>query len=154
MGIEKMDQVTQTILLVDDNDADVGLIRRFLSKGPDAPKLMVARDGEEGLEILQHKPPFRGMPRPDLVVLDLDLPRKTGREVLAEIRADPELQSIPVVVFTTCDSPQILNSAYQLKADRCMTKPGDLDEYARVVRAIEEFWSDVAKSEPHTGQVM
>jgi two-component system, chemotaxis family, response regulator Rcp1 len=145
--------VKQTILLVDDNDADVDLLRRFLSTGPDSPRLVVARDGEEALQILRHNPPFVGSPHPDLVVLDLDMPRKSGKQVLAEIRQDPDLQLLPVLIFTTCDSPQEISSAYKLNANCCLTKPADLDEYGRIVRSIEDFWLKVAKLPSSTSPI-
>ena len=135
----------QTILLVDDNEADVDLLRYFLTKGPESPRLVVARDGEEAIQILKHRPPFSSSPRPDLIVLDLDMPRKNGAEVLNEIRRDPDLQVLPVLIFTTCDSPQKIASAYRLNANCCLTKPADLDEYARIVRSIEDFWLKAAR---------
>jgi CheY-like chemotaxis protein len=137
--------LTHTVLLVDDNEADVNLLRFFLSQGPNPPRVLIARDGEEGLQILRRVPPFDGIPRPDIVVLDVDLPQKSGRQVLAEIRNDPELRLIPVLIFTTCDSPGDIAAAYDLNANCCLTKPADVDEYARIVRSIEDFWLTVAR---------
>ena len=104
-----------TILLVEDNESDVDLVRQFLSRGPLAPNLIVAGDGVEGLRMLRRQAPHTRVPRPDLIVLDLNLPRKDGKEVLAELKLDPELAMIPVVVLSTSSTDIDVARAYHLR---------------------------------------
>ena len=128
------------ILLVEDNPGDVRLTLEALREGKVKNNLFVARDGEEALAILRRQAPHAGAPRPDLILLDLNLPKKDGREVLAEIKADPELKCIPVVVLTTSKSEEDVLRSYELNANCYITKPVDLEQFIRVVRAIEDFW--------------
>lgn len=128
------------LLLVEDNPGDVRLTREALKSGKVPTNLSVARDGVEALEFLRRRGRFDSAPRPDLILLDLNLPRKNGREVLAEIKSDPELRRIPVLVMTTSRADQDINRAYSLKANCYITKPIELDEFLRIVRSIEEFW--------------
>ncbi|MBX9789075.1 MAG: response regulator [Pirellulales bacterium] len=128
------------ILLVEDNPGDVRLTLEALHEGKVKNNLAVARDGEEALAILRRHGPHAGAPRPDLILLDLNLPKKDGREVLAEIKADPELKCIPVVVLTTSKSEEDVLRSYELNANCYITKPVDLEQFIRVVRAIEDFW--------------
>ena len=128
------------LLLVEDNPGDVRLTREALKSGEVAVNLNVARDGVEALDFLRRRGTFAAAPVPDLILLDLNLPRKNGREVLSEIKSDPELRRIPVLVMTTSRADQDINRAYSLNANCYITKPMDLDEFLRIVRSIEDFW--------------
>ena len=127
------------ILLVEDSPSDVRLIREALKESSVPVQITVARDGVEALDYL-HKSEFGAVPRPDLVLLDLNLPRKNGREVLAEVKSSTNLKPIPVLVMTSSMADEDVRQAYLLNANCYITKPGDLDEYMGVVRAIEQFW--------------
>lgn len=133
------------ILLVEDNPADVRLTQEALREGKVRNNLHVARDGVEALELLRRQGRFAQVPRPDLVLLDLNLPRKDGREVLAEIKADPELKTIPVVVLTTSSAETDILRSYSLHANCYITKPVDLEQFVSVVRSIDDFWLTVVK---------
>jgi CheY-like chemotaxis protein len=128
------------LLLVEDNPGDVRLTREALKAGDVSVNLNVVRDGVEAIDFLRKRGQFESAPVPDLILLDLNLPRKSGREVLAEIKSDPELKRIPVLVMTTSRSDQDINRAYSLNANCYITKPMDLDEFLRIVKSIEEFW--------------
>lgn len=129
----------RTILLVDDSKADIELVRRSLSTGPAAPRLVVAENGVEALQLLR-APPSRDNPWPDLILLDLNLPCKSGHQVLAEIKEDPALRFIPVVVMTSSTADRDVSSAYALHANCYLTKPMDIDGFTEALRHIEEFW--------------
>ena len=130
---------TVRILLVEDSPADVRLIREALKETPFRVDLHVARDGVEAMDHLHGSLQGRGA-LPDLVLLDLNLPRKNGREVLAEVKAVPGLKQIPVLVMTSSRADEDISQAYELNANCYITKPNDLSEYVNVVRAIEDFW--------------
>jgi CheY-like chemotaxis protein len=132
------------ILLVEDNPGDVRLVRESLSQDDLASTLHVARDGVEALRFLRREAPYADRPRPDMVLLDLNLPKKDGREVLQELKADPDLCRIPVVVFTTSTADGDVLRSYDLHANCFVTKPIDLDEFMMSVRAIAEFWLSTA----------
>lgn len=138
------------ILLVEDNPADVRLTRLALEDGKVRNNLNVAEDGAEALDYLYRKGRFGGAPRPDLILLDLNLPRKDGREVLTVIKADNDLRRIPVVVLTTSKADQDILSSYNLNANCYVTKPFDLEQFIKVIKAIEEFWLTVVKLPPKT----
>ena len=127
------------ILLVEDSPSDVRLIREALRETAVRVEIVVARDGVEAMEML-HQTEEGAALRPDLILLDLNLPRKNGREVLAEIKASAHLKPIPVLVMTSSNADEDILQAYNLNANCYITKPGDLGEYVNVVRAIEEFW--------------
>lgn len=131
------------ILLVEDNPGDVRLTIEALREGKVRNNLSVATDGVEALEFLRRRGHFANAPRPDLILLDLNLPKKDGREVLAEIKADPDLKTIPVVVLTTSKAEEDVVRSYHLHANCYVTKPVDLDQFISVVRAIEDFWLTV-----------
>ncbi len=133
------------ILLVEDNAGDVLLATESLSTSKLVNRLHVARDGVEALEFLRQEGQFVHAPRPDLILLDLNLPRKDGREVLAEVKADDTLRQIPVVVLTTSTHEQDVASAYDLHANCYITKPIDLDQFMNVVNSIECFWLSIVK---------
>lgn len=127
------------ILLVEDSPGDVRLIREALKETPVPVQMAVAQDGVEAMEYLQ-KSAEGAEGKPDLVLLDLNLPRKNGREVLAEIKSSPNLKQIPVLVMTSSRADEDIAQAYALNANCYITKPGDLHEYLSVIRAIEDFW--------------
>jgi CheY-like chemotaxis protein len=128
------------VLLVEDNPGDVRLTQEALKEGRVLVNLTVANDGVEALEILQRNGAHASKARPDLILLDLNLPRKNGREVLETIKADDSLKRIPVIVMTTSKAEQDIYRAYHLNANCYVTKPVDLDEFLNVVRSIEDFW--------------
>lgn len=131
------------ILLVEDNPGDVRLVEEALLEYKVHNNLTVARDGVEALAFLRREGEFAGVPRPDLILLDLNLPRMSGQEVLAEIKHDGRLRTIPVVVLTTSDAGEDIERAYDLQVNCYITKPVDLDEFLKVVQAIESFWFQV-----------
>ncbi len=133
------------ILLVEDNAGDVRLTEEALREGKVRNNLHVARDGVEAIEFLRRQGKFAAAPRPDLVLLDLNLPRRDGREVLAEIKEDPDLRTIPVVVLTTSSAERDILRSYSLHANCYITKPVDLDQFVKVVRSIDEFWLTVVR---------
>lgn len=133
------------ILLVEDSPGDVTLTVEALRDARVANNLHVARDGEEALRFLRREGEFAEKPRPDLILLDLNMPRKDGREVLADLKADDELKRIPVVVLTTSQSEDDVAAAYNLSANCYVAKPVDLDQFLGVVRAIDDFWLSLVK---------
>jgi CheY-like chemotaxis protein len=133
------------ILLIEDNPGDVRLIEEALREGKLHNHLSVVEDGEQALQFLRRLHPYGTAPGPDLIMLDLNLPVLDGREVLAEIKADPVLRRIPVVVLTTSESEQDILKSYDLQANCYITKPVDLDEFIEVVRTIEHFWLTIVK---------
>jgi CheY-like chemotaxis protein len=133
------------ILLVEDNAADVRLTEEVLTESKVHNNLMVANDGVEALNCLRQQGRFKGSPRPDLILLDLNLPVKDGREVLAEIKSDSSLKRIPVVVLTTSKAEEDILKTYNLHANCYITKPVDLEQFVNVVRYIEDFWLAIVK---------
>lgn len=136
------------LLLVEDNPADIRLTREALKDAKMCNNLHVAQDGEEALKFLRRRPPYEHACYPDLILLDLNLPKKDGREVLAEIKADPQLQSIPIVVLTTSAAEEDIVKSYQLHANCYVQKPLVLDRFMEVVAAIENFWLSIVKLPP------
>lgn len=128
------------ILLVEDNEPDLDLTMEALQSGKLRNRIHVARDGIEALEFLRRQGKHASAPRPHLVLLDLNMPRMDGRETLAEIKKDPDLQSIPVVVLTTSKSEEDIARSYELQCNCYVNKPVDLQQFMHVVRAIEDFW--------------
>ena len=128
------------ILLVEDNPGDVVLTKTALEQNKLDNQLHVVEDGEAAMAFLRGEPGYADAPRPDLVLLDLNLPRKDGREVLAEIKSHPELKSIPVVILTSSQSRDDITRTYELGANAYVAKPFDLDEFIEDVRSIEAFW--------------
>ncbi len=133
------------VLLVEDNPGDVRLTMEALKDGKMRNDLYVARDGVEAMAFLHREGQYADVPRPDLVLLDLNLPRKDGREVLAEMKADETLRRIPVVVLTTSQAEEDILKMYDLHANCYITKPVDLDQFIQIVRSIEEFWLTIVK---------
>ena len=135
------------ILLVEDSESDVVLTQALFKDAKVINNLSVARDGEEALRRVRLEGEHRDAPRPDLILLDLNLPRKDGREVLRELKQspDPELRRIPVVVLTTSVLERDVLAAYEQHANAYIAKPIDLDQFASVVNAIEAFWLSVVR---------
>jgi CheY-like chemotaxis protein len=128
------------ILLVEDNPGDVRLTQEVLSEARVNNNLYVVRDGQEALAFLRRRHPFTDSPRPDLILLDLNLPRKDGRELLADIKADADLKRIPVLVLTTSSADQDVLRTYELQANCYIIKPLGLEQFIDVVKSIEHFW--------------
>jgi CheY-like chemotaxis protein len=133
------------ILLVEDNPGDVDLTIEALKDGKVRNRLSVVEDGVAAMAFLRREGKYADAPRPDVILLDLNLPRKDGREVLAEIKEDEQLRRIPVVVLTTSSSEKDILKSYDLHANCYITKPVDLEQFMEVVRAIEGFWLTIVK---------
>jgi CheY-like chemotaxis protein len=133
------------VLLVEDNPGDVRLTKEAMRESKVLVNLSVATDGEEALAFLRKQGVHQGAPRPDLILMDLNLPKKDGREVLAEIKFDPDLRRIPVVVLTTSRAEEDILRTYDLHANCFITKPVDLDQFITVVEAISDFWFSVVR---------
>ncbi len=133
------------ILLVEDNPGDVRLTLEALKDGKMNNNIHVAKDGVEALQFLRRVGTYADAPCADLVLLDLNLPKKDGREVLAEIKADEDLKHIPVIVLTTSKAEEDIFRAYDLHANCYITKPIDLDQFINVVKSIEDFWLTIVK---------
>lgn len=131
------------ILMVEDNPTDVLITREGLVSAKLQNTLHVAEDGIEALAFLRREGPYANAPRPDLILLDLNMPRKNGQEVLREMKEDPGLKSIPVVILTTSKSEEDVIKSYELHANCYISKPVDFDEFTRVVQAIHNFWFSV-----------
>ena len=128
------------ILLVEDSPGDVRLTKEALREGKVRNTLHVVPDGVEALAFLRHEGRYAAVPRPDVILLDLNLPKKDGREVLAEIKGDDNLRRIPVVILTTSQDERDVLRAYELHANCYITKPVDLDQFIAVIQSIESFW--------------
>lgn len=133
------------ILLVEDNAGDVRLVEEGLKEGKLYHNLHVVDDGEKAMEFLRRHGEYSQAPHPDIVLLDLNLPRKDGREVLAEVKNDPVLKNIPVVILTTSDAEQDILKTYEYHANCYITKPVDLEQFIKVVKSIEDFWFTIVK---------
>lgn len=136
------------ILLVEDSPGDVRLTQEILKDAKIANHLSVVGDGEQAMRFLRRENGFGEAPRPDLILLDINLPRKNGREVLAELRQEPELQRIPVIMLTTSAADEDIAAAYQLGGNCYITKPIDLGDFIDVVRSIENFWLSIVRLPP------
>ena len=136
------------ILLVEDNPGDVRLAKEALKDARVLNNLRIAKDGQEALDFLHREGNYTGAPHPDLILLDLNLPKKDGREVLAEIKTDKDLKRIPVVVLTTSKAEEDILRSYDLQANCYITKPVDLDEFIKVITSIKNFWLTIVKLPP------
>jgi CheY-like chemotaxis protein len=136
---------TRTVLLVEDDPGDALMIREALETYAPETEIAAVVDGVDALRYLRREDEFAGTPRPDLVLLDLNMPRKDGREVLAEVKADRELCTIPIVVLTTSAAAQDIRHSYQLHANAYVTKPADFDDFTTVVHSIERFFGRVVQ---------
>ncbi len=137
------------ILLVEDNPGDVLLTREAFNEGKFFPVMSVAEDGEEALQFLRREGRYSGAPRPDLILLDLNLPKKDGRELLAEVKTDPELRHIPVIVLTTSGAEQDVWRAYRSHANCYLTKPLEMESFLEKIRAVENFWLNTVRLPPN-----
>jgi CheY-like chemotaxis protein len=133
------------ILLVEDSQSDADLTEEALSDGRVINNLHWVADGVEALAFLRRQGKYADAPRPDLILLDLNLPKKDGREVLAQIKADPSLKRIPVIVLTTSAAERDILKTYELNANCYVTKPIDLEQFISAVKLIEEFWLALVK---------
>ncbi len=133
------------ILLVEDNPGDVELVREALSEGKIRNELHVAQDGIEAMKFLKREAGYEDSPCPDLVLLDLNLPKKSGREVLEEIKSNAKLKFIPVVILTSSKAEEDILKSYKLYANCYVTKPVDFEQFMKVVKSIEDFWLTVVK---------
>ena len=131
------------ILLVEDNPGDVRLTKEALKEGKVYSNLHTVKDGVEAMEFLRRKGKYKEVPRPDIILLDLNLPKKDGREVLEEIKTDDDLKRIPVVVLTTSKAEEDVLRTYNLHANCYVTKPVDLEQFIVVVKSIDMFWLTV-----------
>jgi CheY-like chemotaxis protein len=136
------------ILLVEDNPGDVRLTQEAIREAKIRNRLNVVTDGEEAVAYVRRQGNFADQPRPDLILLDLNLPKKDGREVLKDLKSDPDLHRIPVVVLTSSAAEQDILSTYDLYANAYVTKPVDLEQFMHVVTSIQEFWLSVVKLPP------
>ena len=133
------------ILLVEDNPGDARLTREALRDAKVRNNLHVAADGVEALAFLRREGKHAAVPKPDLILLDLNLPKKDGREVLDEIKRDDRLRHIPVVILTTSQAERDIAESYRLRANAYVTKPVDLEQFLKVVQSIEHFWLEIVK---------
>jgi chemotaxis family two-component system response regulator Rcp1 len=137
------------ILLVEDNPADVRLTQEALKEGKVLNNLSAVENGVEALNFLSRKGKYAKSPRPDLILLDLNLPKKNGREVLAEIKEEPNLRRIPVVILTVSKAEEDIIKSYDLHANCYITKPVSLDQFINVVKSVEDFWLTIVKLPPN-----
>ena len=135
---------TYEILLVEDNPGDVRLTEEILKHSTLIKNIHIVHDGEEALDYLFRRPPYKEAMRPDLILLDLNLPKKTGLEVLTVLKNDVILKYIPIIVLTSSDAEHDINSSYRLQANAFVTKPLDYEQYSYVVKYIEKFWFTLA----------
>ncbi len=133
------------ILLVEDNEGDVGLIEEVFEEAKIRNKLHIVENGEEAMLFLHGENKYSGSPRPDIILLDLNLPKMDGREVLREIKEDHDLRNIPVVVLTTSGAEKDVFRVYNLHANAYITKPLDFDQFIKVVESIGNFWLEIVK---------
>ncbi len=136
------------ILVVEDNEGDARLIREILKENNIFNSIYMARDGVEAMDFLHNKGKYKNAPKPDLIILDLNLPRKDGREVLTELKADKTLKHIPIVIMTISQAEEDILRSYNLHANCFITKPIDLNQFIKIVRSIEDFWFSVVKLPP------
>jgi len=139
---------TVDILLVEDNPGDVRLTREALKDAKVLNEVSVVQDGVEAMQFLHREGKFSNAPTPDMILLDLNLPKKDGREVLAEIKQDPVLKRIPVVVLTTSKADEDIIKTYNLHANAYITKPVDLNRFIEIIHTLEEFWFSIVKLPP------
>ena len=136
------------ILMVEDNAGDADLLLEFLEQSKVKNRIHWVQDGEAAMAFLRREGEYAGKPMPDLILLDLNLPKKDGREVLSETKADPKLAHIPVVILTSSKSEIDIARSYRLQASCYITKPVDLEQFAKVVRSIDDFWLSVVRLPP------
>ena len=137
------------ILMVEDNPGDVRLMQEAFREAKVRNNIHIAADGVEALAFLRRQGRYADVPRPDVILLDLNLPKKDGREVLVEIKTDPGLGRIPVVILTSLEAEEDILKAYNLNANAYVAKPVDLEKFIAVVKSIEDFWLEIVKLPPH-----
>lgn len=138
-----------TILIVEDNRADIRLVEEVLKKGKMVVNMYSALDGIEAMEYLRKEGKYKGAIRPDLILLDLNMPRKDGREVLEEVKADDNLRTIPIIVMTISKAEEDILRSYNLHANAYIIKPIELNQFINSVRSIEDFWLTIVKLPPN-----
>lgn len=136
------------ILVVEDNTGDARLIKEVLNDNKVFSSFYLAKDGVEAMDFLHNRGNFKTAPKPDLIILDLNLPRKDGREVLAEVKNDEDLKHIPIVIMTISQAEEDILKSYNLHANCYITKPIDLNQFIKVVKSIEDFWFSIVKLPP------
>jgi len=146
--VSKQDGDPIEILLAEDNPGDVKLTRRALERGDILNNLHVVEDGVEAMKFLKQEGEYADMPYPDLFLLDLNMPKKDGREVMSDMDADPGLRRIPVVVLTSSEAEEDVVRSYELNANAYLTKPVDFDGFVDIVNRLENFWFTVVKMPP------
>ena len=139
------------ILMVEDSAGDAELLLDFLEQSKVKNRIHWVKDGEEAMAFLHREGKYADKPAPDLILLDLNLPRKDGREVLSEVKADPKLAHIPVVILTSSKSEADIVRSYRLQANCYITKPVDLEQFAQIVHSIDDFWLSVVRLPPNGG---
>lgn len=144
-GLRNLSVEPIEILLADDNPADARLTAEGFKVAGLKHKITVVQDGQQVLDYLRRKLPYAHVSLPDLILLDLNMPKKNGHEVLSEVKSDNDLKMIPIIVFTASDAERDINESYRLQANAYITKPIDLDEFIRLVRSIDEFWFKFVK---------
>ena len=147
------DIMTIDILIVDDSRADVRLVQEIFKKGKMIVNLYAVLDGMEAMEYLRKEGKYKNVRLPDLILLDLNMPRKDGREVLEDLKSDNELKSIPVIVMTISKSEEDILRSYKLHANAYIVKPIELNQFTNVVSSIENFWFTIVKLPPHINNV-
>jgi two-component system, chemotaxis family, response regulator Rcp1 len=146
MGNPILDSID--ILIVEDNPGDARLIKEVLNDNKIYSSLNIVNDGVEAMNFLNNQGKYAGAPKPDLIILDLNLPKKDGREVLAEIKSNRDLLHIPIVIMTISQAEEDILKTYKLQANCYITKPIDLNEFIKVIKSIEDFWFSVVKLPP------
>ncbi len=136
------------ILLVEDNIGDIELAKEAFQDADIQSRISMVRDGEEALDFLYQRGQYRDSPRPELVLMDLNMPRKNGLDVLSIIKEDSCLKDIPVIILTSSESDHDISSSYKLHANAYIVKPSDLSDYVTLVNGIKNFWVDIAKLPP------
>lgn len=142
---KKFNGVPAVILIAEDNDADMRLTEEALLDGKINTQLNRVKDGVEAMSFMRREPPYEDAPRPDIVLLDLNMPRMDGREVMEEMSKDENLMTIPVVVLTTSEAEADIVKSYRLKANCYITKPVDFNQFVNVVKSIEHFWFSIVR---------
>lgn len=148
MGITLLNSID--ILVVEDNPGDARLITEVLNDNKVYSSLYIVNDGVEAMLFLKNEGKYKTVPKPDLIILDLNLPKKDGREVLAEIKSDEGLKHIPIVIMTISQAEEDILKSYNLHANCYITKPIDLNQFIKVVKSIEDFWFSIVKLPPKT----
>ena len=139
------------ILLVEDNPGEVKLITKALAGTDIRPEVQHVGDGVEAMQYLHNEPPFENSPKPGIIILDLNLPRKDGKSVLKEIKSDPKLTRIPVIIFSSSDAPQDISACYDLGANSYVVKPRDLDSMTGTISSLVDFWLGKSELPPGPG---